>query len=96
MDLELPVIRDCSNCGVCCTMEADPPYTEAEFQQLPLRLKLRIEAFRDGPLHGKPCLFLDRASGRCMEYELRPQACRDFELGGYRCVSERYRAGVGT
>ena len=59
---------------------------------------LAVEAARkaDGePSFGTPCLWLDAGSGRCLHYELRPKACRDFALGGIDCRDARRRAGIG-
>ena len=47
-----------------------------------------------GPSFGSPCLWLDRASGRCRNYDHRPRACREFAVGGVDCVDARRRAGV--
>jgi len=35
------------------------------------------------------CLALDRNTMMCMIYENRPWICREFEMGGYECISER-------
>ncbi|HAJ92490.1 MAG TPA: zinc/iron-chelating domain-containing protein [Gammaproteobacteria bacterium] len=35
------------------------------------------------------CSALDRNTMLCMIYEKRPKVCRDFEMGGYECISER-------
>jgi Fe-S-cluster containining protein len=35
------------------------------------------------------CSALDRNTMTCMIYEQRPKVCRDFEMGGYECISER-------
>jgi uncharacterized protein len=35
------------------------------------------------------CAALDRATGRCTIYALRPGVCRDFAMGGDDCMTER-------
>ncbi|MGB5179291.1 MAG: YkgJ family cysteine cluster protein [Gammaproteobacteria bacterium] len=35
------------------------------------------------------CSALDRNTMFCTVYEKRPKICRDFEMGGYECISER-------
>jgi len=39
------------------------------------------------------CAALDRDSMRCMIYENRPFICREYEMGGYECISEREKMG---
>jgi Fe-S-cluster containining protein len=36
------------------------------------------------------CAALDRKTMLCTIYERRPAICRDFELGGYDCLAERF------
>jgi len=35
------------------------------------------------------CSALDRNSMLCTIYARRPGICRDFDMGGYECISER-------
>ncbi len=35
------------------------------------------------------CSALDRNTMLCMIYEKRPWICREFETGGYECISQR-------
>ena len=35
------------------------------------------------------CSALDRNTMACLIYEKRPWICREFEMGGYECISER-------
>ena len=35
------------------------------------------------------CAALDRDTMRCRIYERRPGVCRDFEMGGSECITER-------
>jgi uncharacterized protein len=43
---------------------------------------------------GSPCLWLDAEAGRCLHYEYRPQACREFAVGGVDCLDARRRGGI--
>lgn len=38
---------------------------------------------------GLPCIWYDIAAKRCGHYEFRPQACREFEVGGEDCLRIR-------
>ena len=35
------------------------------------------------------CAAVDRNSMRCTSYTIRPQICRDFEMGGEDCLAAR-------
>jgi len=35
------------------------------------------------------CSALDRNTMLCTIYARRPRLCRDFDMGGYECISER-------
>ena len=35
------------------------------------------------------CAALDRDTFLCTIYDRRPAICRDFEMGGHECMSER-------
>jgi Fe-S-cluster containining protein len=35
------------------------------------------------------CAALDRTTMMCSIYEKRPWICREFEMGGYECLTER-------
>jgi len=40
------------------------------------------------------CSALDRNTMMCLIYEKRPKICREFEMGGYECISERIANGI--
>ena len=42
------------------------------------------------------CAALDRDTMLCTIYERRPSVCRDFEMGGSDCLTERASAGAPT
>jgi Fe-S-cluster containining protein len=107
----LPVIESCDGCGACCQVVTSPPFYRVfdecgedawerlrrERPDLLAALLADSKARRasGGPSFGTPCLWFDVATGRCRHYELRPQACRAFEMGGVDCRDARRRAGVG-
>lgn len=41
------------------------------------------------PADIEPCLWLDMATHRCRHHEHRPEACREFEVGGRDCLTTR-------
>lgn len=92
----------CHGCGVCCTDQRDPPYTVEELERLPKPLRTEVEGhiFGRTPISRSlgtrpvPCILFDMRSGRCREYEHRPQACRDFQVGGVECGKLRKQAGL--
>lgn len=38
---------------------------------------------------GRPCAWLDEASGECLHYEFRPFLCREWAVGALPCVHVR-------
>ena len=40
------------------------------------------------------CAALDRKTMLCSIYERRPAICRDFELGGHDCLTERSKVAT--
>jgi uncharacterized protein len=111
MPRELPVIESCEGCGACCRVVTLPPFRrvfdeggEEAWERLRWdRPDLRAEFLEADrarkasgePSFGSPCLWLDLETGRCLHYDLRPRACREFALGGVDCLGARRRAGVG-
>lgn len=106
----LPVIESCEGCGACCRVVTSPPFRrvfDGEGEDAWERLRwdrpdLMAEILADDrarrkqglPSFGTPCLWLDTEGLRCRNYDHRPRACRDFELGGDDCRDARRRAGV--
>jgi Fe-S-cluster containining protein len=106
----LPVITSCDGCGACCQVVTRPPFVrrfdrsgEEAWERLRWdRPGLWAELLADdeerresgGPYYGTPCLWYDAATRRCRHYEHRPQACRDFQMGGIDCRDARRRAGI--
>ncbi len=107
----LPLIESCEGCGACCRVVTSPPFVrvfglpgEETWERLRwdrpdlIAEILKAEAARRSaghPSFGTPCLWLDPDSGRCLHYDERPRACRQFELGGVDCRDARRRARIG-
>lgn len=85
-------VGNCDNCGVCCMGQ----------NLLPLALlseeDAAFERIAAGPLAGDdrcPCIWLDRETGQCRNYESRPQICRDtLQPGDETCLRLRRDAGI--
>jgi Fe-S-cluster containining protein len=107
----LEVIESCEGCGVCCQVVTHPPFYsvfhevgEDAWERLkidrPDLLAALLADYHDRrasgrPLTGTRCIWFDGESGRCLHYEYRPLACREFEVGGEDCRDARRRAGIG-
>lgn len=81
---------DCSSCdAACCRLQvlliddADLAEGLLEWSEWGGQVMRRLE---DGW-----CAGLDRSTLRCTIYAQRPQVCRDFEMGGYDCKTERHQ-----
>lgn len=92
-DLKTPQDKDatavtCSTCRAqCCRLEV---FLMGE-DDIPLRF---TETDAEGGtvmarLEDGWCAALDRKTMLCSIYERRPAICRDFDLGGYDCLTER-------
>lgn len=55
-------------------------------------VRQRIEADQQFDL--LPCVWLNPESRRCNHYDLRPQACRDFEINSQLCRLSRWDEGI--
>jgi Fe-S-cluster containining protein len=101
--MELPVLRTCDGCGACCRTVSVPPFridpdvNEPVLKGVPQTL---IDEFLPAwrvRLHvsDSPCLWFDEQSLRCRHYELRPDACREFEINSPSCEAVRREFRVG-
>ena len=101
MQEDLPVLT-CDDCGVCCRGIGSPPFVGSEILELPENLQEEILVKGTGSiwdknpneLTGSPCYWYDTDTGRCKNYDNRPQICRDFEIGSWPCLSYRQHYGV--
>ena len=78
----------CSRCLACCCKlevilmgEDNPPEEFVETDRWGGQVMARLE---DGW-----CAALDRDTMRCTIYARRPGVCREFEMGGGECITER-------
>jgi len=78
----------CANCEACCCRlevmlisDTGVPDRFIEVNDWGGRRMARLD---DGW-----CSALDRNTMACMIYDKRPWICREFEMGGYECISER-------
>ena len=94
----LPVIENCDNCGACCRRTPVPPFQPGEESVWQVTSEQwqpvldRIAA--DQQFDDIPCVWFDEDETRCLHYNQRPQACRDFEIGSTLCRLSRYDAGL--
>ena len=91
---------NCDDCGACCMGQNFLPVTAcaygAEVDRLPAAYREALEAVLSGPCGGDdgcPCIWLDRETGKCRHHELRPDICREFEIGGEDCLRIRRKKG---
>ncbi len=96
---------DCRGCGACCAYFHQVPVLMVDATPRALTWAVWDEADREGeklrwlrrePAEGR-CVALDGPVGgrvSCSIYELRPQACREFEAGSDRCHALRRMYGL--
>lgn len=84
---------DCSTCMACCLYESLLPV-----EQIPsLSDELKEEANQIIETNFERCVWLvitqdgleSDPCGKCLHYDLRPQVCRDFKVGGEMCLKAR-------
>ncbi len=93
----LPIIESCAGCGACCRQTTLPPFVinrtrnEARERNVPRPLLDELLTLWSARLDlpESPCLWFDEESGLCRHYDLRPQACRDFERSSPSCHAVR-------
>ncbi len=99
---ELPVLDSCDDCGACCRHMIAPPFVITPERDEPAEKGVPphlIEAFLPR-WHTRllapeqPCCWFDSASLRCLHYELRPDACRDFSINSPSCRASRIKWGL--
>lgn len=93
----LPVIESCDHCSACCRQTPIPPFQpgEEEVWNVPIEwlipVQMRIAA--DQQFEMLPCVWLDQNMNRCLHYDHRPQACRDFQINSDLCRLSRWDEG---
>lgn len=84
----IPKRLDCKMCGNCCREQGSPPFTLTELADvdLPPVIVAIVQWFTehdpDRYDHGRVCYFLS-TENKCLIYDSRPIACREFELGDH-------------
>lgn len=71
----------------------------ARVRALPAELRAELERYIALPVSrerpdGEVCLWFDPVARQCKHYDLRPEICREFEMGSDFCHSWRRRYGV--
>ena len=92
MKLEITIREDtkitCTDCeAVCCRLEVlliTDTGVPDEFIETDKWGGMSMARLKDGW-----CSALDRSSKLCRIYERRPWICREFQMGGPECISER-------
>lgn len=94
MTSPLPVIESCEGCSACCQRTPVPPFQPGEEVALnvpdALLQPIQQRILADQHFDLLPCVWLDQQTGLCLHYDLRPQACRDFQIGGDLCRLSRW------
>lgn len=92
------MVENCDQCAACCKRTPIPPFEPGEESALnvpdeflePIRQRVAADQHFDL----LPCVWLDPATLRCLHYELRPKACRTFEINGDLCRLSRWDEGL--
>jgi len=78
----------CNQCQACCcrleVMLISDTGVPDQFVETDDWGAMRMMRLADGW-----CAALDRNTMGCRIYEKRPLICKEFEMGGYECISER-------
>ncbi len=95
---QLPLIESCDHCAACCMRTPLPPFQPGEEAErdVPdsLLSAVRERVAADQHFDLLPCVWLNQETRRCSHYELRPKACRDFEINSDLCRLSRWDEGV--
>jgi Fe-S-cluster containining protein len=94
----LPLIESCDDCAACCRRTPIPPFQPGEESHwnVPDSLMQPIweRIHLDQHFDLLPCVWLDMGTLKCRHYDLRPQACRDFERSSDLCRLCRDDEGI--
>ena len=100
--MQLPLLDSCDGCGACCRHMIVLPFVisadrnepaersvpEDLLEELLPRWRVRLD------LPEAPCLWFDPETLRCRHYDLRPDACRAFEINSPSCHASREKWGM--
>jgi Fe-S-cluster containining protein len=99
MTQSLPVIESCDGCSACCRRTPIPPFQPGEevARDIPLEWLTPVQAriAADQQFDLLPCVWLDQLTHRCVHYDARPQACRDFQINSDLCRLSRWDEQTG-
>jgi Fe-S-cluster containining protein len=90
----------CNNCGMCCMHVNIPPFYgpgDPTYKSCPPKLLKEIEDYLNSPRYidaEHPCLWLNRSTGECKNYQYRPEICRDYQVGEISCRLLRTQVGL--
>lgn len=90
-------VTTCDSCGACCMGQNLLPLSGHAIENTVGELKKAgvyddLVRIWNGYCHGDdccPCVWLNRLTGRCLHYELRPLICREFAIGSESCLRVR-------
>ena len=78
----------CANCEACCCRQEAMLFNDTEVPDVLIEINAQGEKSM-ARLDDGWCKALDRHTMVCTIYETRPWICREFEMGGYDCLSAR-------
>lgn len=87
-------VLNCDGCGACCDTQGTPPFSYQGGDRPPAHLMWDIEEHMYRYDDGEPCLWYDTQTKQCKHYEHRPDACREFPVGGEDCLRMRTERGI--
>ena len=94
----LPILESCNDCGACCCHTPLPPFQPGEdiVREVPAELMelIHVRIALDQQFDLLPCVWYDAVLRNCRHYELRPTACRDFQIGSDLCRLSRWDEGI--
>ena len=75
---------------------AQQPGVDPWWETVPDEVKTELQDFIEdgGAEMGEPCFWYDAKNQSCKHHSCRPTICRDFEVGGQRCVNLRAAKGM--
>ena len=95
---ELRILESCDRCAACCMRTPIPPFQPGEEAVLDVPDEWLVPV-RERIIEGRqfdlvPCVWLNTDTLLCRHYDLRPQACRDFQINSDLCRLSRWDEGI--
>ncbi len=104
--VELDVIDPsitCTDCGACCLHMGYPPFIsiDGEDEDWDALTGEMQEEIRDAQFDNRgdrelPCIWFDFDKRQCKHYDLRPDICEAFPVGGEGCLRHRETRGIAS